>query len=191
MTGSGDGLDQINGGDDSDTWLGGTGTDFFFVSGTTGNLDNLTSIENIDGGAGYDRIFGSTGDDTINFSSGNPTLANIEEIDGGSGADTITASTSIAASYRGSAGADTFVVTTTSADTSILDFNDSGNDVIDLTSFGFGDIADVFDLATENGGNVTIDLTNASSQAPAVNGTGDIILVGTTLASLSVNDFII
>src|SRR5512146_2091857 len=40
----GDGLDTLNGGTGIDKWLGSSGSDYFFVSGTTSNLDNLTSI---------------------------------------------------------------------------------------------------------------------------------------------------
>ncbi|MBS0498622.1 MAG: hypothetical protein JSR51_13430, partial [Proteobacteria bacterium] len=170
---------------------GSTGNDYFFVSGTTKNLDNLTSIEAIDGGAGYDRIFGSSGNDTLDFSSGNPSLANIEEIDGAAGNDTITASTSLATSYRGSAGADTFVVTNSSAESTILDFDDTGDDRIDLSSFGLS-LAEVQALTTQSGADIRIELTAAAGSNGA--GTGDIILVGTTLGSLDFTgstDFIV
>ncbi|SDU29587.1 hypothetical protein SAMN05216406_14521, partial [Nitrosomonas ureae] len=145
----------------------------------------------IDGAGGYDRIVGTSGNDTIDFSSGNPSLAGIEETDGGSGNDTITVSNALATSYRGSAGNDTFVVTTSSAESAILDFDDSGDDVINLSNFGLT-LAQIQALSATEGANVRIDLTSAAGSGGA--GTGDIILVGTTLASLDFagnSDFII
>jgi Ca2+-binding RTX toxin-like protein len=190
VSGSGDGLDTIHGGNGTDTWLGSSGNDYFYVSGTSSNLQNLNSIEVINGGTnGYDRIVGSSGADTIDFSlATSPSLIDIDEIDGGSGNDTITVSNALATNYRGSAGNDIFVVTTSSAQSTILDFDDSGNDVIDLSDFGLT-FAQIQALSIAEGADVRIDLTSAAGSEGA--GTGDIILVGTTLASLDSSDFIV
>ncbi|MBY0499864.1 MAG: hypothetical protein K2P74_09710, partial [Nitrosomonas sp.] len=137
------------------------------------------------GGGGNDRILATAGDDILDFTNG-PTLTSIEEINGGSGNDTITVSNAWATNYRGSAGNDTFVVTTSSAQSTILDFDDSGDDVINLSNFGLT-LAQIQALSTAEGANVRIDLTSAA-------GSGDIILVGTTLASLDFtgsSDFIV
>ncbi len=178
---------SIDGGAGNDTWLGIGGNDVFYVAS---GLSNLISVENINGGANTDQIVTTAGDDILDFSIG-PTLTSIEEIIGGAGNDTITVATSAATNYRGSAGADTFSVTTTSAESTILDFDDTGDDRIDLSNFGLS-MAQVQALTTQSGADIRIDLTAAAGSNGA--GTGDIILVGTTLSSLDFTgstDFII
>ncbi|MXS78219.1 hypothetical protein ABF87_09650, partial [Nitrosomonas sp. JL21] len=118
-------------------------------------------------------------------------LTSIEEINGGSGNDTITVSNALATNYRGSAGTDTFVVTTASAESTILDFDDAGDDRIDLSNFGLS-LAQIQALTTQVGADIRIDLTSASGSGGA--GTGDIILVGTNLTTLDfagTTDFIL
>ena len=66
--------------------LGSRGNDTINV---TSNLDNLSNVEVIDGGAGTDTIAGTRGDDVMDLSAG-PELRNIERVDGGYGDDTIT-----------------------------------------------------------------------------------------------------
>ncbi|MCC7091210.1 MAG: hypothetical protein IT524_04500, partial [Nitrosomonas sp.] len=153
-------------------------------------LGNLISVENINGGASTDQIVATAGDDVLDFSTG-PTLTSIEEINGGSGNDTITVSNALATNYRGSAGTDTFVVTTASAESTILDFDDAGDDRIDLSNFGLS-LAQIQALTTQVGADIRIDLTSASGSGGA--GTGDIILVGTNLTTLDfagTTDFIL
>ena len=86
---------------------------------------------------------------------------------------------SIATSYRGGASNDTFIVTSNSQQAIILDFNDSGNDVTDLSSFELTS-EDVGSLSSQLSADVLIGLA-------AAGGAGDTILVGTVFGSL---DFI-
>ena len=51
-------------------------------------LSNLDSIEQIDGGAGYDYIRGTAASETLDFSSLD--VVNVEQIDAGYGDDTVT-----------------------------------------------------------------------------------------------------
>ena len=91
-------------------------------------------------------------------------------------------------SYRGGHGDDTFVFQASAKSATILDFNGIGNDKLDLTAFGFANLAAVQALASQQGSDVVIDLDN--------NGIGgqDVILANTTMASLNFitnNDFLI
>ncbi len=124
ITGSQNG-DTIAGGSGSDTMRGGGGDDTFIVTGSTegddtffgdagvdriqgsagddtigikGPFNAANSIEEIDGGAGFNILRGTTANDTLDFSV--TTLLNVAEIRGGSGDDVLI----------GSAGSDTFAV---------------------------------------------------------------------------------
>ena len=181
-TGSGDGLDTIDGGTGTNTWLGSGGNDYFRV---TDNIGNLTNIQAIDGGAGYDKILGTGGDDHLDFSNPGFTLTGIEEIDAGAGNDTVTTSNLTGGiNYRGGSGDDTFVFQASAKSATILDFNDSGNDKIDLHALGFADLAAVQTASSQVGADVHID----------IGGGHEIVLAATALGSLDFStnsDFVI
>ncbi len=75
------GVDYFYGGADYDEIRGGDGDDTIRVN----NFSGLASAEKIDGGAGLNRIAGTSGNDVINLWS--ILLVNIAEIDGGDGDD--------------------------------------------------------------------------------------------------------
>jgi Ca2+-binding RTX toxin-like protein len=115
----GDGNDQLYGGNGADQYIGGNGTDYAryddanygnlvinlanssLNSGTSAVGDTYFSIEGVIGGAGYDIIYGNSGDNYLNGGAfyndlfggdGNDTLIGGERDDwfyGGNGADTM------------------------------------------------------------------------------------------------------
>jgi hypothetical protein len=155
-------------------------------SGASGNM-NVTT------GNGADTVTAGSGNDTISTGNGDDTLF------GGDGEDTLT----------GGSGADTFVYTASSeslgANTdTIMDFT-SGEDFLDLSSFGFGSFAyvgevannglisgviaaggdeeAVFDLATNT---LFIDLNNNGAI-----GAGDLAIILTGVTALDIGDFMV
>ncbi|WP_444956871.1 hypothetical protein [Microbulbifer sp. ZKSA002] len=75
--------DRFNGGEGFDQVLGGTGDDSIRISVFSGE----NTVERIDGAAGYNVIYGTTSNNTLDFS--NTELLNIDFIDGLGGNDTI------------------------------------------------------------------------------------------------------
>ena len=115
--------------------------------------------DTIEGGEGYDRLYGEEGDDSIDGGAhsdglyggeGNDTLSGGEDDDwlnGGSGNDSLT----------GGAGADMFVFEPGHGNDTITDYNDD-EDLIDLTALT--DITAFTDLTiTASGNDVIIDLS--------------------------------
>ena len=110
----GEGADSLYGGSGNDELHGGAGDDKFFahggrevgtVNGGEGydqligtdkndtfvmehNMANLNSVEEIDGGAGTNKIEGTNAGETLDFTG--ITLTNIEKINAGKGDDTVT-----------------------------------------------------------------------------------------------------
>lgn len=120
---AGEGNDTIFASADRDTVDGGKGDDLIFGGG---DKDSLT------GGDGADEIWGGEGNDTVDAGAGNDTIA------GGTGNDNLT----------GGAGADTFIFEVgTGADT-VVDFDVTKDDVLDLSAFA-GLSTDILDIATE------------------------------------------
>ena len=138
----GDGNDLLDGGLGNDVLTGGAGTDTVAYGWATaavtvnlntttaqntgaGGIDTITTVENITGGSGSDRLIGSSGDNVIIGGAGNDTLT------GGSGNDTLIGGLG-RDTLMGGAGYDTFVYTAT-AETAV----GSNRDVI--TDFASGD----------------------------------------------------
>lgn len=151
--------DQVYGGEGNDRARGDAGDDS--VWGEDGD-------DRVDGGTGNDMLSGGAGDDDLHGGLDNDTL------DGGTGSDT----------YHGDLGADIFVFAADAAFDKVDDFQD-GTDLIDLSAYGFADLAAVLAGASEhvdaNGTDVFLDF-----------GAGDILkLDDLTLAQLTEADFIL
>ncbi len=157
--------------------LGGVGANGFAQGDTYVSIENIrgsihddtitgdNGINKIIGDAGHDSINGMGGRDNIRGGIGNDTL------DGGAGTDGL----------RGDAGDDIFVFKAGNELDNVLDFDDFGNDQIDLSSFGFATYADVQLVMGQAGGHVRIDL-----------GGSDILLLRSTLlADMGADDFIL
>ena len=138
-------------------------------------------IEEIDGGAGYDVVYGTGADDVIDLTTG-PALSNIEEIDGGAGNDQITgtdASETFDGGYGddtliGGAGDDTFLVSGSSDGLDQIDGGagydlvqgGAGNDVLYVSS-GLSNLTGIeeidggagYDVVYGTGADDVIDLT--------------------------------
>lgn len=128
----GSGNDRLHGGADNDTLIGGEGADRLFggtgndqADGGSGNdrLHGQSGDDSLIGGAGNDalhggndndQLYGGSGDDRLHGGNGNDILVDgtgADNLSGGSGDDTlfITADGNND-TYRGNAGADTFVI---------------------------------------------------------------------------------
>ncbi|MDE0332266.1 MAG: calcium-binding protein [Nitrospinae bacterium] len=182
----GDGDDTIDGGDGDDTLFGGEDNDTIFggagVDGITGDAGDDT----IYGGADNDTLNGGAGDDTLHGDAGGDALYGQDGDDrlfGGAGDDRL---------YGGD-GDDTFVFAAGDGNDTVIDFDATGGDAIDLSAFtgvtGFGDLTinaeaggAVIDLTSQGGGRIRLvdvdadDLDAAdfhfhdSSADPAVDG---------------------
>ncbi len=110
----------------------------------------------LDGGAGNDLIWGGNGDDLLFGGSGDDTLEGErgdDVLNGGWGNDTL----------LGDQGRETFIVDPGSgSDTDTIQFFVSGEDVIDLSSFGYAAFSDISIAADGLGGSV-ITLTSGDS----------------------------
>lgn len=148
------GRDFIDGGNGNDTIHGGNGRDT--IDGDTGNDWITGGLDNdvISGGGGADRLIGSRGDDTI---------------DGGIGNDILV----------GERGRDVFVFGLDSGEDRVSDFR-SGQDKIDLSALGFGDVAEVMDGITRSSQGLEIDL-----------GDGNEILLAGLSVKIDAGDFIL
>jgi hypothetical protein len=111
----GAGNDIIDGGAGNDKLYGGTGNDILYGGAGNDKLYGGTGNDILAGGAGNDRLYGGAGNDRLYGGSGNDILS------GGAGRDTFV--------YRSGDGRDL-----------ILDFT-QGQDVIDLSSFGYANKA--------------------------------------------------
>jgi len=178
--GSGD--DEIFGGDGDDRLRGNSGEDEIY--GEDGN-DLIVGGSNDDilsGGADDDVIKGGTGEDLIYGGTGNDTLfgnENIDDIRGGSGIDTINGGSGNDR-LQGNGGNDIFVFEVGTGSDQIVDFDQAGDDVIDLTDFGFADYTDLESNISQSGNHVIIDL-----------GSGDeIILLNTDIVDVDGTGFI-
>ena len=117
-------------------------------------LHGLVGNDTLYGGAGNDRIFGQSGDDTII---------------GGTGQDRMT----------GQFGEDTFVFDFGDGRDRITDFDDRGDDLLDLSALST-DFSTVENQMTQQGLHVLIDFNNGDT----------ILLERTNLASITSDDFL-
>ncbi|MGS2722955.1 cadherin-like domain-containing protein [Porticoccus sp. GXU_MW_L64] len=156
VEGTDQGSDRFIGGEGTDTVQGGSGDDDITVSALLAS----DSVEAIKGGAGTNRILGTSSNNTLDFS--NTTLTDIDSIEGGAGHDNIT----------GSAGDDTIIGGTGNDtlrggdgdDTFLVEGTDQGAD-----RFIGGEGAD-----TVQGGSgdddITVSALLASDSVEAING---------------------
>ncbi|MBR1287745.1 hypothetical protein JQ568_00005, partial [Bradyrhizobium ottawaense] len=125
--------------------------------------DTFTGVNAARGSAFADVILGDANANALDGRDGN------DRIDGRGGADTLT----------GGNGADTFVYADGDGADTIMDFNRTQGDTIDLTGLsGFFTLADVQSKATVSGGNTIIDVGSGNT----------LTLIGVT--SLQQSDFI-
>lgn len=204
------------GGNDTLDFSGFTGNDVLDLNaGAFSNTDKMTknvsiafgtTIENAVGGSGSDTIrgnsvgnhlwgnggsdkmFGNSGNDTMSGGSGNDLL------NGGYGRDVLTGGSgndAFAFKLAGESGA------SSTAYDKIMDFDDSGNDTIDLSGVYSGALG-YRDEAAFSGANqirVTVSgsdvLIHVNLDANQATDEMQILLVGTTLASMDASDFIV
>ena len=130
------GDDLINGGDGNDTIDGGDGNDIIYGGKGKDVLHGGNGDDQIYGGAGDDLIYGDAGDDSIIAGSGNDTIY------GGDGNDDITAGSSGTKLIVGGKGDDIIKLNTSA--TNILEFNNGdGNDTVEETVDGTGNVATI------------------------------------------------
>lgn len=174
---------RMGGGDDSvygtdqDNYIYGHGGDDE-IWGRAGNdaLDGYVGADTIFGGDGWDSVDGGAGNDSIDGGDGN------DLIDGGTGNDTMT----------GGLGNDVFVFANIANNHDVITDFVSGEDLIDLTSFGYADEAAARLVIATGAVTVTelFDGGGATIGAEADFGSGTILTVYTTSTTASASDFI-
>ncbi|UWR78608.1 calcium-binding protein (plasmid) [Phaeobacter inhibens] len=189
ILGGGAGGDQITGGAGADMIFGGNGDD--------STLDGLGGNDNISGGAGDDNLDGGDDNDTLRGGDGDDNLiggngddelrggAGTDDVDGGAGADMIFTSLG-GDDLNGGAGDDTFVLKAGTGNTTIEDFNETGNDKLNVEELGYSDLADVLAVAYET------SAAGVSSVVIAIDADTTVTLEATggiTLADLNAADF--
>jgi Ca2+-binding RTX toxin-like protein len=174
----GNGDDWLDGGAGADTIIGGAGIDVaaFGASASAVNLDlqsgvytggdasgdTLNGVEGLSGSSLNDILSGNATANRLFGQGGNDTLA------GRGGDDLLT----------GGAADDIFVFTDNGGLDRIDDFDDAGNDLIQLSIAGITTFGQVSAAMTQVGADVLIDFA-----------TTDILLIGTTLATVQSDDF--
>ncbi|XWN31867.1 MAG: calcium-binding protein [Devosia sp.] len=128
----GDGSDMIKGSNADDSMSGDGSQDTLKGGGGDDSMSGGQKNDMLGGGSGNDSIEGDKGNDTLKGGSGDDTL------DGGQQNDIL----------KGGAGEDTFIYTQGSKTDRILDFQDDA-DTLDLTDFGFSNVADALSFATD------------------------------------------
>lgn len=125
---AGDATDQVYGGTGNDIINGGSHADSLYGQSGIDTIHGDEHVDQIFGGSGVDFLFGDLGDDTINGGSGN------DSINGGGGNDIIVGGYG-ADSLNGGADNDTFrYLSVLDTGDIIADFNQNGNDLIDLSA---------------------------------------------------------
>ncbi|GHF17622.1 hypothetical protein GCM10017044_10030 [Kordiimonas sediminis] len=158
----GDGVDVIRTGLDADLIAAGAGKDKVFA----GRGDDLVL-----GGDDRDQIFGGWGHDTLHGDNGNDIIKGgwgHDMIAGGSGDDQL----------FGGWGSDTFVFAAGDGYDRIFGFQD-GEDLIDLSAYGFTGFADIADMISGTGAKTTIDLGDTT-----------IAIIGQKASAFDADDFI-
>lgn len=116
-------------------------------------------------GSVKDTVLGGAGDDTIAGGEGN------DRLDGGAGTNELT----------GGEGDDMFIFTVTAqSETTVTDFDQAGNDRLNIRDFGYENLAAVKAVAEQIGSDVKIDL----------DATNSVVLRDTDIDSLQNGDFI-
>ncbi len=170
----------------------------------TGYLKGTSAANTMEGSSTADRIFGEAGNDTLKGNRGNDYIhggTGLDTIDGGKGNDTIIGGDNVD-TMTGGKGDDVFAfllasdtgILSTTRD-KILDFDDSGNDFIDLsalagtyTYMGTGAFTAANQVrVTTSGSHVLVHVnTDADVAAEMV-----IELSNTTLSQVDATDFIL
>lgn len=181
MLDGGSGSDDLIGGDGNDELLGGSGWDD--LDGGAGNdlLDGGDGLDDLEGGDGNDTLLGGDDRDDLNGGAGEDTL------DGGDGRDTINGGTGDDI-LTGGEDRDTFIFAPGDGNDTITDFDVGSSqwfrqfftgDRIDLRAYDFDSDDDVLALATQDGNDTVIQLSESDS----------IRLVGVDVDDLDTFDF--
>ncbi len=175
----GDGDDWLDGGAGGDQIFGGNGTNDIVAYGAslaavTADLASFTFSGGDAAGDTYSGIEGVSGSGFGDSLSGD---ANANRLFGQGGADTL-AGRGGNDYLDGGAANDIFVFTDNGGVDTIADFDDFGDDTIQLTISGITTFSQVQAVMTQSGADVLIDFA-----------TTDIVLVNTTLASMGADDF--
>jgi Ca2+-binding RTX toxin-like protein len=146
-----------------------------FVGGSTQN--GGTGVDTLNGSANADYLIGNNGNDILYGNGGSDILEggnNDDYLDGGSGADVLI----------GGAGADTFVISTTDASDSIVDFTSAQGDILDISNIlvGWNSATDDIDdyLQFQTNGSNTIVRVDVDGLANGTNFVEIATLEGTT-----------
>ncbi len=158
------GDDRIFGDSGNDLLLGFAGNDRLFGGTHSDNLKGGGSSDILNGGTGNDKLFGNGGSDDLDGGNDNDLLvggAGIDNLNGGRGNDRL----------KGKGGADILEFEVGGDKDRIKGFQD-GLDRIDLTDFGFANVAAVKAFGNEVSGNSVFNF-----------GGGDVLTIENTLLS--------
>lgn len=164
----GEGNDSVNGGSENDRLYGDNGADL--LVGEAGNdiidggNDNDTIFgiqdnDNLAGGNDEDALFGGPGNDILNGGNGFDTLDGEDDNDnlnGGAGGDILLASAGLD-TLNGGLGADLLVVLDAGGFDRIVGFSRI-DDVIDLSAFGFADLAALVAASSNSRAGMVVNL---------------------------------
>ena len=179
----GEGDDTLRGNDGDDDLRGEIGDDDLFGGNGDDELRGEEGEDRLFGGDGDDLLIGGDGDDALIGSDGNDDLRGGDGVDrllGGDG-DDILAGGAGDDLLIGGTGDDIFVFTSGDGFDRITDFDEDGDDNIDLSTFGFSSFADIAAVMSQVGSHVEIDLGN-----------GDLLrLDNTDLADIAADDFLL
>jgi Ca2+-binding RTX toxin-like protein len=151
------------------------GDDLLVGTGGRDHIDGRDGDDTIIGGAGNDILNGNADDDTLNGGYGEDTLNGgglHDTLDGGAGNDILI----------GGNGDDLFIFGDGTGDDTINDFTAGAGtaDQMDVSAFGFADLADLLASTTDVGSNTEIQLDADDS----------VTLIGVQKADLHGGDFI-
>ncbi|WP_052465603.1 calcium-binding protein [Phaeobacter sp. S60] len=191
--GGGAGDDDITGGDGDDIIFGGNGND--------DNLDGGDGDDVINGGNGADTLIGGADEDTLKGGDGADDLDGGDEADelrGGAGTDTVDGGAGDDVIYTsldgdeltGGDDDDTFVLKLGTGETTITDFDGSGDDVLNISEIAGANVleilANAYEIVDDQG---TVGSDDVSKVVIALDADTTVILEGTSIASLGIDDF--
>lgn len=160
----GSGADKVAGGTGDDLIFGGAGNDRCYSNAGDDTLFGGANNDVLGGGTGNDALDGEAGNDTLYGGGGQDTLEGdlgSDTLYGGQGSDVLNAGSGNDLLYGG-AGSDTFVFARTGGADDVVDF-DATVDNLDLTDFGFDDLADALGSAAQNGDDLVFSLGGGDS----------------------------